>query len=98
LTFCRGRSHDEHYFNNPRDITGDLPPTPVLSMDEERIFKRVMNKYLLAKAFSPLALARAGSSKSTHGELGDFGSWPDHKKFLKKMDSKKPRRYYSVFK
>lgn len=28
LTLCRGRSHDEHYFLNPHQITGDQPPTP----------------------------------------------------------------------
>lgn len=75
LTFCRGRSHDEHYFNNPAEITGDPPPTPVLSMDQPRIIKRIFNKFILSEAFRNAGLARAGESKSTHGELGIPGNW-----------------------
>ena len=41
LTFCRGRSHDEFYFSNPQKITGDPPPTPFLTVGQERIFKRL---------------------------------------------------------
>ncbi len=41
LTFCRGRSHDEFYFANPQRITGDNPPTPFLTMKQERIYKRL---------------------------------------------------------
>ena len=26
LTFCRGRSHDSHYFQHPESITSDAPP------------------------------------------------------------------------
>ena len=40
LTLCRGRSHDEHYFLNPQQITGDQPPTPFLSMDQYEILQR----------------------------------------------------------
>ncbi|WP_334131827.1 DEAD/DEAH box helicase, partial [Silanimonas lenta] len=28
LTICRGRSHDDYYFEHPARITGDPPPTP----------------------------------------------------------------------
>lgn len=82
LTFCRGRSHDEHYFNNPREITGDAPPTPVLSMDEERIFMRIFNKFLLSSAFRNRGLARAGTSRSTHGEFGSFEEWESNAQHL----------------
>ena len=76
LTFCRGRSHDEHYFSNPKEITSDPPPTPVLSMDQTRIFRRVFNKFIMASAFKSSCLARSGETKSTHAEMGFFGAWP----------------------
>ncbi|RQO66825.1 hypothetical protein DBR40_21470 [Pedobacter sp. KBW01] len=75
LTFCRGRSHDEHYFNHPKQITSDSPPTPVLSIDQIRIFRRVFNKFLLGSAFRDLKLSRDGLSRSTHGEFGLPGDW-----------------------
>ncbi|MFS2187244.1 DEAD/DEAH box helicase [Mucilaginibacter sp. Mucisp84] len=88
LTFCRGRSHDEHYFNNPSEITGDPPPTPALSVGEERIFKRVLNKYLLSEAFRGKSLARFEESRSTHGELGEPGQWLSNGVTLKNFLSK----------
>ncbi len=82
LTFCRGRSHDEHYFNSPQEITSDPPPTPVLSTGQARIFRRVFNKFIFARAFRQAQLARNGLSKSTHGEMGIFDDWGHNKKFL----------------
>jgi DEAD/DEAH box helicase domain-containing protein len=75
LTFCRGRSHDEHYFNNPKEITGDPPPTPMLSIDQVRIFKRVFNKFIISEAFRNAGFARNGVSSSTHGEMGRPIEW-----------------------
>ena len=40
LTLCRGRSHDEHFFHNPHQITGDKPPTPFLYIDVGRFRMR----------------------------------------------------------
>src|ERR671920_2246691 len=40
LTVCRGRSHDEYYFNNPARITGDPPPVPYLDMGRLEIVRR----------------------------------------------------------
>jgi DEAD/DEAH box helicase domain-containing protein len=82
LTFCRGRSHDEHYFNHPKEITSDPPPTPVLSMDQVRIFRRVFNKFIVSSAFRQAGLARDGLSRSTHGEMGGFASWGQNKHIL----------------
>lgn len=83
LTFCRGRSHDEHYFNNPREITSDPPPTPVLSVNQTRIFRRVFNKYIFSQAYKKTGLSRDGLTKSTHGEMGTFKEWDNNKHFLK---------------
>jgi len=66
LTFARGRSHDEYHFENPFSITGDKPPQPFLSMDQERIFKRILAKAILRFAFKELGY----TDGSVHGEFG----------------------------
>lgn len=74
LTFCRGRSHDEFYFSNPHKITGDSPPTPFLTMNQERIFKRLLAKEILRKAYIDEAIDITGDEKSSvHGEFGNIG-------------------------
>lgn len=51
LTLCRGRSHDEFYFNYPERITGDKPPVPFLSMTRPEIPGRLMAKSRCAVHF-----------------------------------------------
>ncbi|WCT13795.1 DEAD/DEAH box helicase [Mucilaginibacter jinjuensis] len=100
LTFCRGRSHDEHYFSNPKEITSDPPPTPVLSMDQTRIFRRVFNKFIVASAFRNSYLARNGETKSTHAEMGFFGAWETNKLVLEnwlKSHSRHLEAYFLKF-
>ncbi|MDB5203577.1 MAG: box helicase [Ferruginibacter sp.] len=74
LTFCRGRSHDEFYFANPQKITNDAPPTPFLTMNQDRIFKRLLAKEILRKAYiqTPINISNDGKS-SIHGEFGTIG-------------------------
>ncbi|HMN16790.1 MAG TPA: DEAD/DEAH box helicase [Ignavibacteriaceae bacterium] len=84
LTFCRGRSHDEFYFSNPHKITGDSPPTPFLTMNQERIFKRLLAKEILRKAYIDEAIDITADEKSSvHGEFGNIGdaqvNWIDYK-------------------
>lgn len=84
LTFCRGRSHDEFYFSNPHKITGDSPPTPFLTMNQERIFKRLLAKEILRKAYIDEAIDITYDEKSSvHGEFGNIGdvqvNWIDYK-------------------
>jgi len=74
LTFCRGRSHDEFYFGNPHKITGDPPPTPFLTMDRERIFKRLLAKEIFRKAYRNIAVGMSFNDRSSiHGEFGNIG-------------------------
>ncbi|MFL9869546.1 DEAD/DEAH box helicase [Paraburkholderia fungorum] len=54
LTLCRSRSHDLHYFRNPRKITGDVPPPPFLTIGHSVIGERIVRKAWLAEAFSML--------------------------------------------
>jgi DEAD/DEAH box helicase domain-containing protein len=73
LTFCRGRSHDEFYFIHPGKITNDAPPTPFLTMDQERILTRLLAKEVLRKAYvlAPIVVVDASS---IHGQFGLIGN------------------------
>lgn len=84
LTFCRGRSHDEFYFSNPHKITGDSPPTPFLTMNQERIFKRLLAKEIFRRAYIEEDIDITADEKSSvHGEFGNIGdvqvNWIDYK-------------------
>ncbi|MCX6173990.1 MAG: DEAD/DEAH box helicase [Ignavibacteriales bacterium] len=84
LTFCRGRSHDEFYFSNPHKITGDSPPTPFLTMNQDRIFKRLLAKEIFRKAYIDESIDITNDEKSSvHGEFGNIGdaqmNWTDYK-------------------
>ena len=81
LTFCRGRSHDEFYFSNPHKITGDSPPTPFLTMGQERIFKRLLAKEIFRKAFTtiPTNVNNDEEKPSVHGEFGAIDNWLNYK-------------------
>lgn len=79
LTLCRGRSHDEHYFLNPHQITGDQPPTPFLSMDQYEILQRLFTKEVLYYAFKAYALNHSVRlDGNTHGEFGTRQEWKDN--------------------
>lgn len=84
LTLCRGRSHDEHYFLNPQQITGDQPPTPFLSMDQYEILQRLFAKEILYYAFKSFA-NRNGIrlDGNTHGEFGTRQEWKDNTNGIK---------------
>lgn len=80
LTFCRGRSHDEFYFANPQKITGDAPPTPFLTMGQERIFKRLLAKEIFRRAYVEKEIDITSDEKSSvHGEFGSVNSWTIYK-------------------
>lgn len=80
LTFCRGRSHDEFYFANPQKITGDAPPTPFLTMGQERIFKRLLAKEIFRRAYVEKEIDITSDEKSSvHGEFGSVESWATYK-------------------
>ena len=74
LTLCRGRSHDDYYFQRPQRITSDPPPQPYVDMRREIIIRRVLAKEILRQAFASLNLFGI-SSDSVHGEFGKAGDW-----------------------
>lgn len=77
LTLCRGRSHDDYYFERPRLITAEPPPTPYVDVSREEIAKRVVNKEVLRRAFRGINLPAGGDN--VHGEFGAVDQWPQHR-------------------
>lgn len=75
VTFCRGRSHDDFYFQRPEEITGDPPPAPYIDTRSRPILERVLNKEILRRAFIALGVA-VDRSESVHGEFGRAADWP----------------------
>ncbi len=74
LTLCRGRSHDDYYFQRPQRITSDPPPQPYVDMRREIILRRVLAKEILRQAFASLSLF-GGAGDSVHGEFGTAADW-----------------------
>lgn len=79
LTFCRGRSHDQHYFEHPYQITGDTPPTPELALRDSNgclqyeILHRLLDKEVLYWALKDANID--SDSKNVHGEFGSTLAW-----------------------
>ena len=80
VTFCRGRSHDDFYYQRPEQITGDPPPPPYIDVSSNVIMKRVFVKELLRLAFSHINTEEdRGFYDSVHGEFGSAANWPAKK-------------------
>ncbi len=75
LTLCRGRSHDDYYFQRPERITADPPPPPYVDTTRPQILQRVLSKEVLRQAFSELSLFIDSRGDSVHGEFGPFDAW-----------------------
>lgn len=77
VTLCRGRSHDEFYYNYPERITGDKPPVPFLSMPRLEIAQRLMTKECLRRAFLAAGIRwwHSPIPPDSHGEFGLLTEW-----------------------
>lgn len=75
LTLCRGRSHDDYYFQRPDGITSDPPPPPYVDMSVLPILRRVLAKEILREAFDALGLFGIAPAESVHGEFGLADDW-----------------------
>ena len=75
LTLCRGRSHDDYYFQRPERITADPPPPPYVDTARPQILHRVLAKEVLRRAFSELDLFAGSLGDSVHGEFGTADAW-----------------------
>lgn len=82
LTLCRGgRSHDDHYFNNPNAITGDPPPVPFITIDQPLIIRRLLVKECMRRAFKAIGVRWWDGPKKTdsHGEFGLRADWDNYR-------------------
>lgn len=75
LTLCRGRSHDDYYFQRPERITADPPPQPYVDMRKDTILKRVLAKEVIRQAFLDLSLFVGEGGDNVHGEFGSAINW-----------------------
>jgi ATP-dependent helicase YprA (DUF1998 family) len=81
ITLCRGRSHDEFYYNFPERITCDKPPVPFLSMSRMEIAQRLMAKECLRRAFHAAGVRwwHSPIPPDSHGEFGLHSAWQAHR-------------------
>lgn len=76
LTFCKGRSHDDHYFSNLNAMTAAPPPPPYLDLRRVQIAQRVLASEVLRRAFIATgAGTAAGDYDSVHGQYGARADW-----------------------
>jgi Lhr-like helicase len=73
LTLCRGRSHDDYYFERPHLITAEPPPRPYVDVSRAEIARRIINKEVLRRAFLGVQLDYSGDN--VHGEFGTVADW-----------------------
>ena len=77
LTLCRGRSHDDYYFERPHLITAEPPPRPYVDVTRQEIALRVVNKEVLRRSFESISIEYSGDN--VHGEFGTVGDWIGHR-------------------
>ena len=71
FTYCRNRTHDEWFFNNPLSITGDKPSEPHLDLRQELIFRRCITAEILRRGFLKQGNLKPKRNKdSSHGAFG----------------------------
>lgn len=77
ITACRDTAHDEYYFQNPRRMASDDPPSPKLDLSRVRVVQRVIAAELLRQAFLSLPHPPRPTPASIHGSFGTTDNWPD---------------------
>ncbi|KQY41878.1 DEAD/DEAH box helicase [Cellulomonas sp. Root137] len=83
LTVCRGRSHDEYYFDRPEAITNDPTPKPYLALDQEPIYMRSLRAEVLRVAMRSVGGTLTADpsldfelTSNVHGAFGRTRDWP----------------------
>ncbi len=80
FTLCRGRSHDDFYYQNPERITGDPPPQPYVDLRRPEIVRRVLTAETLRRAFRACPSGPEFSDgDNTHGQFGKAAEWPQRR-------------------
>lgn len=77
LTVCRGRSHDEYYFERPDRITNEPTPKPYLALNRREIFSRSLRSEILRQASADFISVTNGedASANVHGAFGKTADW-----------------------
>jgi len=75
LTLCRGRSHDDYYFDNPDLITSAPVPSPTVDMRRKEIAYRVAAKEVLYRALRGEPELEEYAQDNVHGEFGAVVDW-----------------------
>ncbi len=68
VTFAQRRSHDLHYFDNPRALVDGHVPTPIVSLRNAQIVRR----HLHAVAFAAFERAHVASGGEWHRTVSSF--------------------------
>jgi DEAD/DEAH box helicase domain-containing protein len=95
LTLCRGRSHDDYYFERPQLITAEPPPPPYVDVTRPEIARRVINKEVLRLAFSEIQLSPQ-SGDNVHGEFGTVGAWAQNRGVVQQWINNNPGRIGTI--
>ncbi len=83
LTVCRGRSHDDFYFQHAERITSDPPPQPYLDLRREEIVRRVLSAEALRRAFAHhFTNTLEARGDNVHGQFGLSEEWPDRRQCI----------------
>ena len=97
LTLCRSRTHDEHYFTNPEEITSAPTPPPYLDLRREDIIKRIIAKEVLYHALKDVSKSNEFSdTDNVHGEFGKVSDWKANRKKLIKWTSSNRSRIKQI--
>lgn len=75
LTICRGRSHDEYYFERPERITNEPTPKPYLTLNRPELFDRSLRSEVLRLASADYLSDDDDLSANVHGEFGVTSAW-----------------------
>jgi Lhr-like helicase len=82
LTICRGRSHDEYYFDRPESISSDPTPEPYLTLGQTEIYYRSLRSEILRLAMRDIGVQLAAQgidldlTANVHGAFGRVTDWP----------------------
>lgn len=82
LTVCRGRSHDEYYFERPHAIANDETPPPYLTFDRREIYSRILRSETLRRAFRACRPVTDAATLNPHGDFGLCSDWPANRILL----------------
>jgi ATP-dependent helicase YprA (DUF1998 family) len=82
LTICRGRSHDEYYFDRPKAISSDPTPQPYLALGQKEIYYRSLTSEILRLAMRDIGARLQAQgidldlTANVHGAFGRVADWP----------------------